>query len=174
MRNSGFTLIEVLIVIAIFAMIILVGVPLTGGWVTDANRLETEGQLTQAMGRAKAAALRNYMGATNEEDPVTKEVAPVAAICLSDANLLTIRQGTPGSPPTAPSCDPATGTQLWQAQLHKNIKVKVKVQPDSADFVCMCFDNRGVPTQGGSCSSCTKSMDFSLIAGGETEPVALY
>lgn len=170
MKHRGFTLIEVLIVIAIFAVIILVAAPLSGYWVTDANRLETEGQLNQAISRAKAAALRNYMGATSEKDPATDEVAPVAAMCLSDANLLTIRQGTPGSPPTAPSCDTATGTQLWQAQLHKNITV----QSNSADFVCMCFDNRGVPTKGGSCSSCTVSMDFSLIAGGETEPVALY
>lgn len=162
MRNSGFTLIEVLIVIAIFAMIILVGAPLTGAWVTDANRLETEGQLTQAMGRAKAAALRNYMAATGD--------TPVTAICLADDNILTVLEGAPGTPsPTSPDCNSATGTQLWRAKLHP----KIVVQLNSEAFSCVYFNNKGTPIK--DCdSTLIEPPEFTLTAGGETESVALY
>jgi prepilin-type N-terminal cleavage/methylation domain-containing protein len=158
MRNSGFTLIEVLIVIAIFAMIILVGAPLTGAWVTDASRLETEGQLTQAMGRAKAAALRNYMAATGD--------TPVTAICLADDNILTVLEGAPGTP--SPDCNSATGTQLWRAKLHPSIAVKL----NSEEFSCVYFDNKGTPIK--DCANTISTLEFTLTAGGETEPVALY
>jgi prepilin-type N-terminal cleavage/methylation domain-containing protein len=158
--NSGFTLIEVMIVVAIIALIALVAAPLSGHWVTDANRLEAEGQLNQAVGRAKASALRNYMGATGN--------AAVTAICLSPDNVLTVLEGTPGTPPTSPICSSSTGTQLWRAKLHANITV----QADAVDFSCMCFDNRAVPTS--SCNTCTTSTKFSLTAGGESAPVAVH
>lgn len=158
--NSGFTLIEVMIVVAIIALVVLVAAPLSGHWVTDANRLEAEGQLNQAVGRAKAAALRNYMGATGN--------TAVTAICLSNDNVLTVLEGTPGTPAVSPNCSSATGTQLWRAKLHANIGV----QANAADFSCICFDNRAVPTS--SCNTCTTSMEFSLTAGGESAPVAVY
>jgi prepilin-type N-terminal cleavage/methylation domain-containing protein len=158
--NSGFTLIEVMIVVAIIALVVLVTAPLSGHWVTDANRLEAEGQLNQAVGRAKASALRNYMGATGN--------TAVTAICLSNDNVLTVLEGTPGTPAVSPDCTTGTGTQLWRGKLHANITV----QADAADFSCMCFDNRATPTS--SCNTCSTSTKFSLTAGGETEPVAVY
>lgn len=159
MNMRGFTLIEVLIVIAIFSLIILVAAPLSGFWVRDANRLEAEAQLTQAMGRAKAAALRNHMAALGE--------TPVTAMCLSDTNLLTVREGTPGN---SPSCNPAAGTQLWKAQLSPH----VTVQAGGADFSCLCFTNKGLLTDDTSCSVCSTTTEFALTAGGESVPVALY
>lgn len=159
MKIRGFTLIEVLIVIAIFALIILVAAPLSGYWVRDANRLEVEGQLTQATGRAKAAALRNYMAATGE--------SPVTVICLSATNLLTVREGTAG---VAPDCDPVTGTQLWQTQLSQN----VTVQSGGANFSCLCFNNKGALTSNSTCNVCSTSNELTLTAGGEHTPLALF
>lgn len=160
MKKSGFTLIEVMIVVSIIALIVLVAAPLSGHWVTDANRLEAEGQLNQAVGRAKASALRNYMGAT--------EKSAVTAICLSSDNVITVLEGTPGTPPVSPVCSSNTGTQLWRGKLHANIKVKA----DTADFSCMCFDNRAMPTD--SCATCSTSTQFSLTAGGESVPVVVH
>jgi|SRR5690606_565123 len=155
MKKTGFTLIEILIVIAIFALIILVAAPLTGSWVSDANRLEAEAQLTQAIGRAKAAALRNHRAATGDN--------PVTAVCLSGNNELTIREGTDAA---APNCDPAAGTELWQVQINKNVTVQ--------NFSCLCFTNKGLLTNDGACSSCSTTTEFSLTAGGESVPVTLY
>lgn len=154
--SKGFSLIEIMIVIAVIALVVLVAAPLTGNWVSDAKRIEAEAQLTQAVGRAKAAALRNHMAATGE--------SPVTAICLSDSNLLTVLEGTAGA---APSCASAGGTKLWQAQLHKGISVKV----DSNDFSCVCFNNKGLLTTSGSCSACATTSNLSL--DGE-DPLALH
>lgn len=159
MRMRGFTLIEVMIVIAIFSLIILVAAPLSGGWVRDADLLTTESQLTEAVGRAKAASLRNASAATGEN--------PAAVVCRSNTNLLTVIEGTSA---VAPSCTP-TGTQVWQAQMNS----KVTVQVNSTAFNCLCFNNKGAVTTTAPCNACAASTSFSLDAGGShTSNVAVY
>lgn len=163
MTCRGFTLIEVLIVIAIFALIVLVAAPLSGSWVRDANVLEAEGQLTQAVGRAKAAAFRNKMGGLDTN--------PVAAICLSAGNLLTVREGT--SAGVAPSCAATPqGDQLWQTQIDENVSVK---RDATNAFTCVCFNNKGMATTQGTCSSCASTAGFLLSASGvSSRAVSLY
>lgn len=160
MKQRGFTLIEVMIVIAIFSLIILVAAPISGGWVRDADLLTTESQLTEAVGRAKAASLRNARSATGEN--------PAAVVCRSNTNLLTVMEGTTAA---APSCTP-TGTQVWQAQMKSNITVQV----NSAAFNCLCFNNKGAITTAAPCtSSCATSTTFSLDAEGiDPLNVAIY
>lgn len=156
MKIKGFTLIEVLIVIAIVALIVLVAVPLSGSWIRDANMLDAEGQLTQAVGRAKAAALRNKMAATGSN--------PVSAICLTAGNLLTVREGTAAN--VAPSCaaTPA-GDQLWQTQINEHVSVK---RDATNALTCLCFDSKGIVTTAGSCNSCATNASFLLTASGLT------
>lgn len=161
MKKQGFTLIEVLIVIAIFALIVLVAAPLSGSWVRDANLLETEGQLTQAVGRAKAAALRNKVAATGDN--------PVSAVCLSNNNVLTVREGTAAG--IAPHCTTPAGDQLWQTQVNTNVTVKA----NGAALSCMCFTNKGLLTAQGNCAGCSTSTSFNLSASGTTpQDFALY
>jgi type IV pilus assembly protein PilA len=160
MKQNGFTLIEVLIVISILALIMLVAAPFSGSWVRDARLLETEGQLTQAMGRAKAAALRNGMGAMDAN--------PVVAICKTNTNLVTVIEGISGTPP---NCSPAAGTQIWQAQINTDVTVNV----NSALLSCLCLDNKGaVTTTGAACSACSTATEFSLTSGSVSSSVAIY
>jgi|GEM_PF-811935 len=160
MKQSGFTLIEVMIVIAIVALIALVAAPLSGSWVRDADLLNAESQLTEAVARAKALSLRNSRAATGE--------SPAAVVCRSSTNLLTVMEG---STATAPSCTP-TGTQVWRAQMKTNVSVQV----DSKDLSCLCFNNKGAITTATPCTtSCATSTTFSLNAnGGEPLDVAIY
>lgn len=159
MSMRGFTLIEILITIAIIALIILVAAPLSGGWVRDADLINTEAQLTEAVGRAKAAALRNNRAATGDN--------PAAVICRSNTNLLTVMEGTSAA---APSCTP-TGTQIWQAQIKSSITVEV----NNTAFSCLCFNNKGATTISAPCSNtCATSTSFSLNASGHVTNVAVY
>jgi prepilin-type N-terminal cleavage/methylation domain-containing protein len=158
MKQRGFTLIEVMIVVAIFALIVLVAAPLSGGWIRESDLVTAEAQLTEAIGRAKAAALRNGRAATDEN--------PVAAVCRSDSNLLTVIEGTAAA---APSCAP-TGNQIWQAQLSSHVTVEV----DSSNLSCLCFSNKGQLTTAGACGSCSTSTNFTLNAGSHTTNVAVY
>jgi len=161
MKIRGFTLIEVLIVIAILGLLILVAAPLSGGWVRSANVLETEAQLTQAFGKAKAAALRNNRAATGD--------SPASAVCLTN-NVLTVREGTSTA---APSCGATpTGTQLWQIQVSEHVTVKLG-SATGANFSCLCLNNKGQPTTN-ACTGCATSINFHLSAGSETQNVALF
>ena len=161
MKKYGFTIIEVLVVLAIVALIAVVATPLSRDWMRDANRLETEAQLTQAIGRAKAASLRNKMAATGD--------SPVTAVCRSDTNLITVREGVSG---TAPNCSTSGGTQIWQAQISTNVTIKV----NGSALNCLCFSNKGLTTSSTPCSACATSTIFTLDAGtGGTPPtVAIY
>jgi type IV pilus assembly protein PilA len=159
-RKKGFTLIEILITISLLALIILVAAPFSGSWVGDARVLETEGQLTQAMGKAKAAALRNRMGAINNN--------PVAIICKNNTNLVTVVEGISG---TAPNCSPLAGSQIWETQIHSTVTINV----NNAAMSCLCLDNKGaVTTATAACSACSTATQFSLGSGSISSTVAIY
>ena len=85
MNSRGFTLVEAMVTLAIMALVIAVTVPLTGGWVASANRLDAQGALTEAFGHARGAAIRNAMAASAD--------SPVAKICLESGELKVL-QGT--------------------------------------------------------------------------------
>ncbi|MCD9030605.1 type II secretion system GspH family protein [Luteimonas sp. Y-2-2-4F] len=61
-RARGFTLIELVVTIAIMAMLLLVGMPFTRDWVEGARQLQARSQLQEAVSQARAMALRNPSG----------------------------------------------------------------------------------------------------------------
>lgn len=158
MKQYGFTLVELLIVVAILAFLTLAAAPLSGAWVQDADLLKVEGEFTQAIGRAKASALRNQRAALASE--------PVTAICVSNTKVLTVLEGTQA---TAPNCGTPAGTQLWTAQLDSDVSVTSSGNAVS----CMCFDNRGLLTTS-SCAGCLTQSTFTLSAGSKNETVYIY
>lgn len=159
-HNRGFTLIEVLIVIAILAAVILLAAPLTGSWTADASIQESEGQLKEAIGRAKSIAQRNQMMAVGE--------TPVAAICISDTKALTVRKGGENTPPSC-AVNPA-GTQVWQAQISQKVAVKNGVNTVS----CICFNNKGLISTAGNCAACTSSTELNLAVGNQSETFNIF
>lgn len=159
-KTRGYTVIEVMIVIAILATLALSVSPLTGSWIQSSDLTETEAQLTQGIARAKSASIRNLRAASNG--------APVAALCISGTKMMTILEGTSSD---APNCATPTGTQLWQSQLDTDVNI---VNKDSSSAVsCLCFDNRGVITTSG-CSSCAATANFTLSTGYKSEDVSIY
>lgn len=160
-QARGFTLIEILLVVAIFAVLLLVGIPLSSQWVKNANLVDAEAQLTQAVGRAKATALRNQMAATGN--------SPVAAVCLNNSNVLSMLEGVYGTPPNCTSTPPS-GNTTWQVQLKQGVTIKNA----GGAFSCVCFSNKGFLTNTGNCSACSSTTDFTLEAGSETVNITLH
>lgn len=158
--HRGYTLIEILIVIAILASVVLLAAPLTGSWTTDANFQESEGQFKEAIGKAKSVALRNEMRALGE--------TPVAAICISGTNALTVRKGATDTPPSC-AATPA-GAQVWQTQ----ISTKVTIKSNSSPVSCICFNNKGLVTNNGNCSACASKTELELIIGSDQRPFAIF
>lgn len=64
---QGFTLIEMMIVILIVGLLALIAGPFTGAWSDGANVHKAQGELDQAVRYARAAALRNEVGARGKE-----------------------------------------------------------------------------------------------------------
>lgn len=160
-KTRGYSLIEVLIVLAILAAVVLLAAPLSGTWIADANIQESEGQLKEAIGKAKSIALRNQMMAQGD--------APVAAICIDTEHMLTVRKGATDTPPSC-AATPA-GEQVWQAQINK----KVVIKNAGTALSCLCFNNKGLVTKTGTCTACAGNTTFILNVGsGDAQTFAIY
>lgn len=164
--NRGFTLIELMIVVLIVGLMLLVAAPFTSAWTESANLTKGKGVLTQAIGRAKAAALRNRAGAEGIES--------AAAVCIDNSNTITVRGAIPAVSPTpriTAGC-PATGTLLWTGQLPNTLEIEGKVNGSpTAAITCLKLDNRAFPL--GS-STCAIDTDFKLKSGSVEDDAATY
>ena len=65
----GFTLIELMVTLAILAMLLLMAAPLAADWVHGARTLQARGTLVQGFAHAKALALRNPCADPNATAP---------------------------------------------------------------------------------------------------------
>lgn len=147
-RNSGFTLIELMVTIAIAGMLLFIGAPLSKAWTDSAHQRDAAGLLSQGISRAKATALRNPGGAQEE--------APAAALCRSGQVLKLFSIADTQSI----SCS-ATANILWTAQL----PTSVALQAGGTDIACVAFNSRGLPVVGG--NACTTSS-IDVTAGSES------
>ena len=162
--KKGYTLVETMIIITIVGLLVMAAAPLTGSWVHDANISQTQGNLSQAIARAKSLALRNVGGAFGG--------LPVAVICINNTQKLTLLQhnGT-----QSPSCIGPVGDLMWEVQLHKNVKIYEVISNtvNTLAVGCMCFDNQGLMTQN-QCAVCASGITFKLQEGSTHAIVSLY
>lgn len=164
MKGSGYTLIEVLITIAIIAVLALVAIPITGRWVQSADLEKTEAVLIEAVGRAKASGLRNVSGATGD--------GYASIVCISTiSNTLTVMESTSA---TAATCAVNnTATKLWQTKLDDD----VVIEDGSSNAVsCLCSNNKGILVKPGTgtCSSCFNGNTLLVKTGSKQENVFIY
>ncbi|TVZ38414.1 prepilin-type N-terminal cleavage/methylation domain-containing protein [Alteromonadaceae bacterium 2753L.S.0a.02] len=154
MKQQGLSLIELMIVIAIFSLVSLASVSFTSAWV-DGNRvLEGESLVFQAFSRAKATALRNEFASTGDQ--------AAAAMCFSN-NTLSVHAASDGA---AATC---AGSPSWSVNLHQ----RLELQANGAALSCACLSNQGRLTQTG-CATCTSASSIRLISGDENADVSLF
>lgn len=156
MSQRGVTLVELMIVILIIGLIAVAASPLTSMWVKDARTAEGAAAFEEAIGRAKAAAMRNSARIVGD--------APASKLCLS-ATKTTISLVVPtASQPL--SCDL---TPVWTAQLSEIVSVKTIKDNVATDWSCSCFNNKGLLTKDGTqCNSCSDSLQFNFTHDGNT------
>lgn len=159
MRMRGFSLIEMMIVIAIVGTVAAIGVPLTGAWMTSAQLREMQGSLGQGVARAKAIALRNPGG-------VTGTVA-AAILCRSNDTLQLIG----AADADGASCN---DDSQWSASLLS----ATTIAAGGMTFSCLAFDNRGLPMNpsvaGSGSDHCSTSLAFTLSRSSVDEQVTFY
>ncbi|UVE17290.1 prepilin-type N-terminal cleavage/methylation domain-containing protein [Pseudomonas sp. LS44] len=146
-RQAGFSLIELMITIALIGLLAMLAGPFTISWSNSAQVRDAEGVLSQGIARAKAHALRNRYGVIDAQ--------PVAALCLDPNRRLSLHEAASADSPA--SCSSA---QIWSAQL----PAQVSVQTAGATFSCLAFDSKAMVLASGGCST---NQSFALAAGSE-------
>jgi len=126
-HQSGFTLIELMITIAIIALLAVVAAPYTSSWIHEANVNEAKSTLHRAHGQAKAIALRNPNG--------VMEGNQVAASVKLDNGVLLACRGEPDQLTCA--AGDATGIVGWQGNWPAGVSI------DDADSFEARINNRG-------------------------------
>lgn len=159
-RSKGYTLIELMTVLAITAILIASTVPLGAYWIERANLAESTGELTHSFGKAIATALKNQ----HALDPADA----IAAICISNTNELTILES---QATTALNCSTGMGDKLWTADLPKGIDIT----SNNTAVSCMCFTSNGFLTNSAAnCSGCITSNTLNLAIGDRSEKLNVY
>lgn len=158
MSQRGVTLVELMIVILIIGLIAAAASPFTSSWVKDARVAEGAATLEQAVGKAKAAALRNTARVTGNK--------PASMLCLS-ASGTSVGLMLPADASQELKCDL---TPTWTAALSDIVSVKTLDKDDVAtDWSCSCFSNKGLPIKDGAqCGACSDSLRFRFSHDGHT------
>lgn len=146
--QRGFSLIELLVSLALLAFFITLAVPFTNTWSNNTKLHEAESLLRQGVGRAKALAQRNELGITGSQ---------TAAILCQDSTTAVLKLYQ------AATC---TGTPVWSAQL----PTAVNITNGETLFSCLAISNRGLPVAS---NSCNVTSTYTLSIGGESDTVTI-
>ena len=160
MRGHGYSLIELMITLAIFGSLLVSAGNLTTNWIASSRVQDSVGVLTQGVSRAKAMALRNPGGVAG---------ASAASILCIDGTTVRLFAAN-GSPPTAANCQSASAA--WTAPLHASSAVNVA----GSALSCLAFSNRGLPVNpasGSGTDNCALSSSIVVSSGSTSASVVL-
>ena len=138
----GFTLIELMVTLAILAMLLLMAAPLAADWVHGARTLQARGTLVQGFENAKALALRNPCADPN----ATGTPAAAALQAQTDGttvtlNVLALPQGVSGC-----ALLDARPNPQWTARLPDGVGLTLNgTLLTTGTPLTVNLDNRGLP-----------------------------
>lgn len=153
--HRGFTLVELLITLALIAIVALAAVPYTTAWINTANVQTSAASLEQAFAKAKALALRNPAGVSVG--------TPAASVKLVGNNLI-VCSGAPGDA----GCAVAGGNMVWLG----NVTDGVAIQWGGAGLSSVLFDNSGQAVDGN--GNPLAILDLSVRKGDVSYDAHLY
>jgi len=152
--QRGFTLIELMIVVAIVAVLALMAAPLTPDWVHGARTLQARGTLVQGFENAKALALRNPCEAPNATGAHAAALQAKTEGTTVTLNVLALPQGVSGCALLGARPNPQ-----WTARLPDGVGLTLNgtLLTTSSTPLTVKLDNRGLPAA---------SIPFTLRRGG--------
>lgn len=144
-RQAGFSLVELMVTVAIMLLLALSTTPFTRAWADKAAVQQTQGQMRQALAQLRSQALRN--GSAASSGP--------AAVLISLQGRLCVFSGAPATL----SCDAAG----WSAAPQATITV------NDAASQCLALDSAGLPLSStiGE-TACTTNFVYKISRGTES------
>ena len=162
-RLKGFSLIELMVGIAIMAAVMLSGISLGGGWVDESRVTDARSQMRLAYSKARAYALRNSNAVTTAS----------TWMCLN-SGVVYVYQSTTAKPTGPTTCGDAGS--VWHADLAGGTTTKVEIASaaNSTAFSCLGFSNRGLPVSSTlTGSACTTAQTLYVKRGNTNEATTL-
>ena len=151
----GFTLIELMVTLAILAMLLLMAAPLAADWVHGARTLQARGTLVQGFENAKALALRNPCADPNATGtPAAAALEAKIEGTTVTLNVLALPQGVSGCALLGARPNPQ-----WTARLPDGVGLTLNgtLLTSGTPLPPVQLDNRGLPAA---------SIPFTLRRGG--------
>ena len=149
----GFTLIELMVTLAILAMLLLMAAPLAADWVHGARTLQARGTLVQGFENAKALALRNPCEAPNATGAHAAVLQAQTDGTTVTLNVLALPQGVSGC-----ALLDARPNPQWTARLPDGVGLTLNgTLLTTGTPLTVNLDNRGLPAA---------SIPFTLRRGG--------
>lgn len=160
MKQTGMTLIEVMIVVLLIGLLSLAASPFTSAWISGSDVNKTLAALEQAVGSAKSAALRNEAGVLGD--------VTASALCLNDSKLQLVTAVAGSSAVDCAAVSPAA--VLWSTAIPESVDIKL----GNTSWTCSCFTNKGLlSTTAANCTACGANLTFT-VTGAESETLSLY
>ena len=152
-QEHGFSLIELMVTIAILGILATTGIALTGKWSQQTELDKAVMALNSGMALARSTALRN------EGARATTEAA--SALCFdNNTKVLSVRTATSS---TEADC---TTTSVFQYQLGS----AMTIQAAGTNFACYYLNSQGMVQSTGSCAS---TLSLTVANGTLNETVDL-
>lgn len=148
LRQRGFNLIEMMVVIAIMALLSMIAAPFTTAWIDAARVRESTHRLVEAMAHAKSLALRNGGAVAGD--------TPSAVLIVADSKLCVY-----GATPAAVKC---TNQAAWTSAASAQIAL------NGASFQCVALNNMALPVDVVIDSVACGHGSYSISRGNERYP----
>ncbi|WP_024889301.1 pilus assembly FimT family protein [Luteimonas huabeiensis] len=149
----GFTLVELMVTIAIVAMLLLVGLPFARSWIDGTRQLQAVGQLQEAVSQARAMALRNPSGlpATIAGGTVRLELVEADGARTLQVRVRDEDGDWPAQPvwTTGPLPHPDLAFKLTGPAGFPDLAT---FRADGNAFSCVAFDSHGQRTDADGCA----------------------
>lgn len=172
-RMQGVTLIELMVGIAIMAVVMASSVSLGADWVNEARVTEARSQMRLAYSKARALGIRNGNARTTDA---------AAWVCVA-SGVVYVYQSMPTSSTGPDTCGIVAGDAavdddglIWRADLAGGIATTVETAAaaNSTAFTCLGFGNRGLPVAVSmGATACTTDQIIYVKRGNSNEATTL-